>query len=772
MTTVVAREESVRHRLAVTGVVQGVGFRPHVHRLATELGLSGFVGNDSEGVFVELEGPKRAVSRFEDRLVAEAPPLALIEAVEVHELRLRADHDFRIVPSRSTGGAVTLLSPDVAVCCDCLAELSDPGDRRYRYPFITCTNCGPRFTITRRLPYDRPNTTMARFTLCPACLSQYHDPADRRFHAQPLACPACGPRLWFEGADGATVEGTDPALAAAQSTLAAGGIVAIKGIGGYHLACDATNVEAVTRLRERKRRPHKPLAVMVPDVAAVAALADLADMAAVLLASPERPIVLLPRRPVSVLAPPVAQGSPLLGVFLPYSPVHHLLFSPVPGVQAPVPSPLVMTSGNLADEPICFDDAEARTRLGDIAEAWLVHDRPIHMPCDDSVVRTEGEGQIPVRRARGFAPLPVRLPFPSPPLLATGGEMKNTFCLASGRHAWVSQHLGDMGSLETLAAYEQAVQLFTQCYQVDPTTHAADLHPGYQTRRWAEGHAAGPIELVQHHHAHIASVMAEHGVPPGTAVIGFAFDGTGFGSDGAIWGGEVLVASYGDFHRAGHLGYVPLPGGDSAVRHPARVALAHLRAAGVPWDERLPSVRALDADARQVLAWQLEHNVRCVPTSSMGRLFDAVSSLIGLRHVVTFEAQAAMELEAEAASHRGGCPTYAFGVGNGLIDARPVVRAIVGDVADGCATSSAALGFHHAIADMVGTVAERLAETTGIGQVALSGGVFQNALLAGLTGDRLARAGLEVLTHRSVPPNDGGLALAQAVVAAYRRSCL
>ncbi len=544
--------------------------------------------------------------------------------------------------------------------------------------------------------------------------------------------------------------------------------MAIKGIGGYHLACDATDPTAVASLRERKHRPHKPLAVMVPDLAVAGELADLDEGASVLLCSPERPIVLVPRSDPSPLAPSVAPGSPLLGLFLPYSPLHHLLFTAVPATAAPVPFGLVMTSGNLADEPICFDDAEARSRLGGIAEAWLVHDRPIHMPCDDSVVRVEGGRELPIRRARGFAPLPVRLPFASPPLLATGGEMKNTFCVASGRYAWVSQHLGDMGSLETLAAYERSVRLFTECYEVRPTRYAADTHPEYQARRWAEDHATGPVELVQHHHAHIASVMAEHGVPQGREVIGFAFDGTGFGPDGAIWGGEVMVASYRAFDRADHLAYVHLPGGDAAVRHPARVALAHLRAAGIPWDQGLPPVQALAPEARQVLARQLERTVQCLPTSSMGRLFDGVSSLVGLRHTVTFEAQAAMELEAVAASHCGPCPAYAFGMGDGPVDPTPVIRAIAGDVAAGRPVGAMALGFHRAVADMVGRVAERLAGATGIGQVALSGGVFQNALLAGLARDRLVSAGFEVLTHRKVPPNDGGLALGQAVVAGSR----
>ncbi len=427
-----------------------------------------------------------------------------------------------------------------------------------------------------------------------------------------------------------------------------------------------------------------------------------------------------------------------------------------------------MTSGNLTDEPICFDDADARGRLGSIADAWLVHDRPIHMPCDDSVVRVEGGGELPVRRARGFAPLPVRLPVDSAPILATGGELKSTFCLSSGRHAWVSQHLGDVGSVETVHAYERALRLFTRCYQVSPRHVAADAHPGYQIRRWAEDHTDDPVEPVQHHHAHIASVMAEHAVPPGHRVIGFAFDGTGYGPDGAVWGGEVLVASYRRFRRAAHLAYVPLPGGDAAIRHPARVALAHLWAAGIPWDDRLAPVRAVTPEVQAVLARQFERGLRCVPTSSMGRLFDAVASLLDLRHSVSFEAQAALELEALAAAHRGPAPTYRFGTDGGRVDAAPVVAAIADDSRAGRSPGSIALGFHRAVATMITTEARRLAEVTGIGRVALSGGVFQNVLLVGLARDRLTTAGLEVLTHRVVPPNDGGLSLGQAVVVASR----
>jgi hydrogenase maturation protein HypF len=508
--------------------------------------------------------------------------------------------------------------------------------------------------------------------------------------------------------------------------------------------------------------------VMVADLAVAETLAHLDSVARELLTSPQRPIVLVDRRAGTPLAGSVAPGSPQLGLLLPYSPVHHLLFAPVPGSDAPVPGPLVMTSGNLTDEPICFADADARTRLGAIADAWLLHDRPIHMPCDDSVVRVEGGNELPVRRARGFAPLPVRLPFESDPLLATGGELKSTFCLSSGRHAWVSQHLGDVGSLEGVQAYERALRLFARCYQVDIEHTAADAHPGYQIRRWAEDHTGGPVELIQHHHAHIASVMAEYAVPLSDEVIGFAFDGTGYGTDGAIWGGEVLIASYRCYQRAAHLAYVPLPGGDAAIRRPARVSLAHLWSAGIPWAEDLAPVRALSPEARAVLARQLERDIQCVPTSSMGRLFDAVASLIGLRHTVSFEAQAAMELETLAASHHGATPTYRFAVDGGRIDAAPVVAAIADDVRHGLNTGAVAWGFHDAVAAMVAEQAERLAQETGITRVALSGGVFQNALLVGASRHRLTEKGLEVLTHRVVPPNDGGLSLGQAAIAASR----
>ncbi|HUC15607.1 MAG TPA: carbamoyltransferase HypF, partial [Acidimicrobiales bacterium] len=683
----------------------------------------------------------------------------------------------KILESRSRAMARTFVPPDVAVCQDCLAELFDPEDRRYRYPFINCTNCGPRFTITVRLPYDRPNTTMRGFELCEACAREYNDPVDRRFHAQPVACAACGPRIQFyAGASGAAggvaevLEGTDTALAAAQTALRAGQVLAVKGLGGYHLVCDATSDAAVATLRARKARPDKPFAVMAGDIAGVRALAHIDAAEAAVLSGPARPIVLLSRRSCTPLSDLVAPRNPYVGALLPYTPLHHLLFRPVPGSEAAVPQVLVMTSGNLSDEPICYEDGDARARLSHLVDGWLVHDRPVHVPCDDSVVRVEAGSELPVRRSRGYAPLPVRLPFESVPLVAAGGELKNTFCLAAGYDAWVSQHIGDMGSVHTLAAFKRSVRQFAGMYRVNPQLVVADAHPGYQTRRWAEDDANRAVELVQHHHAHIAAVMVENGVPADERVIGFAFDGTGYGPDGAIWGGEALVAGYVSFDRRAHLCYVPLPGGDATIHKPYRAALAHLWAAGIDWSADLLPVRAAPPLELSVLRRQLERGVQCVPTSSMGRLFDAVSSLIGARHTVSYEAQAAIELETVASCHVGPVPQYGFETVDDRIDSSALLRAIVKDVRNGLAPGAVAAGFHEAVARLIAETADRLREETGIATVALSGGVFQNVLLVRLARAELARLNLRVLAHRVVPPNDGGLALGQAAIAARRNS--
>jgi hydrogenase maturation protein HypF len=779
MSGVATSGAAVRVRLRVAGLVQGVGFRPYVHRLATELDLVGHVGNDTRGVFIEVEGTSNATEEFMSRLVPDAPSPARIDDVITRSMAPTGATGFAIVESQGRGMIRTFVSPDIATCGDCLAELFDPDDRRARYPFTNCTNCGPRFTITISLPYDRPNTTMSGFTLCKACASEYHDSADRRFHAQPIACADCGPRLWLERSAGSDpVVGSDAAIAAAQAALARGEIVAIKGLGGYHLACDAGSDAAVQRLRTRKQRIAKPLAVMARDLDVVRTLARLDSSEAALLSSAQRPIVLLRRRTdraEGVISASVAPGNPRLGVLLPYTPLHHLLFAPVPdaGTGFPVPDVLVMTSGNLTDEPICYEDDDARRRLGTIADAWLLHDRPIHVPCDDSVLETDsGCGcEVPIRRARGYAPLPVRLPFSVPATLAVGGELKNTFCLASGHDAFMSQHIGDMGSLETWGAFERSIRQLTGLYGIPAARLAADPHPGYQTKRWAEDASPHPVAEVQHHHAHIASVMAEHGVPAGHSVIGIAFDGTGFGTDGTIWGGEVMVAGYGDFERVGHLATVPLPGGDAAIRRPCRTALAHLWAARIDWAEDLPPTGAVTPQERAVLIRQLEGGTGCVATSSMGRLFDAVSSLLDVRHRATYEAEAAICLQwaAEEALHLGvPLRRYRFGLGGDELDPSPVLRALVADLRGGADTGAMAAGFHVAVAHLIGAVAERHRTRTGINVVALSGGVFQNSLLLHLARQELEARQFNVLTHRVVPPNDGGLALGQAAIAGYR----
>ena len=754
----------VATRFEVTGLVQGVGFRPFVHRLATEAGFDGFVGNDATGVFVEVTGDVAALDEFERRLVLEQPPLARVD--HVRRTDPVSDHGggFRIVDSTRSSGERTLIAPDTAPCHDCRAEFDDPDDRRHRHPFITCTNCGPRFTIVTGLPYDRPATTMAGFEMCARCAAEYADPADRRYHAQPIACHDCGPTLSIVSTAGC-VDGSEDPIGHAAALLRSGGVVAIKGLGGFHLACDATSDAAVARLRERKHRPDKPFAVMVADMATARRLAVVDDSEARQLQSPARPVVLLRAR-ANGLSSRVAPDNPLVGVMLASTPVHDLVFA------AGVP-PLVMTSANLSGEPLIHRDADATERLADLCDAVLTHDRPIHVPCDDSVVRLAGDVLLPIRRARGFAPFPVPIGRPDRSVLAVGGELKNAFCLASTEHAWMSQHIGDMENIETLTAFERSVDQFSELYDVRPDVIAVDAHPGYATSRWARRRATDlgvdDVVEVQHHHAHVAAVMAEHECDPDVPVIGVAFDGTGYGTDGSIWGGEILVASAHDAERVGHLVPVPLPGGDAAIRHPNRVALSHLHAAGVEWDDDLPSVRRLTPTERTLLRRQVERGIACVPTTSMGRLFDAVASLLDLRHEISFEAQAAIDLEIAAERCTDRIEPYAFDTDAGLLDQRPVVTAIVDDLRAGVDACSIAHAFHVAVVDAVVGLACALRAERGLDVVALSGGVFQNALLTRLCVAGLEAAGLRCLTHHLVPPNDGGLALGQAFVAGHRR---
>jgi len=739
--------------IEVTGVVQGVGFRPFVYALARRMSLSGWVRNTSAGVELEVEGDPLALQAFVDGLKSEAPPLARIDAVRVEQRPANGLSDFAILDSQAQAGAFQPVSPDIGLCDDCLRELNDPANRRHRYPFINCTNCGPRFTIIRDIPYDRPLTTMASFKMCPECAAEYADPSDRRFHAQPTACQACGPHIWLE-VSAAQLAEREQALQQARRMIREGSIVAVKGLGGFHLACDATNPEAVAELRRRKLRVDKPFALMMPDLPAIQAhcAATAADIA--LLVSPQRPIVVLPRRAESSVARDAAPGQGTLGVMLPYSPLHVLLLEREPGY----PEALVMTSGNRSEEPIAIRNDEARLNLEELADAFLLHDREIEMRCDDPVMRTFQGAPYPLRRARGYAPFPVRLPWEAPTLLATGAELKNTFCLSRGDYAFLSHHIGDLENYETLRSLESGVEHFERLFRAHPTALAYDLQ-----RAEREGL---PAIGVQHHHAHIAACMAEHGLDGTTPVIGVAFDGTGYGDDGAVWGGEFLVSDYQGYRRASHLRYFQLPGGDAAVRQPWRVALALLRQAGLGWDAALPLVAAGTDTAKGIVQRLLEAGLNAPQTSSMGRLFDGVASLLGVRHTVNYEAQAAIELEAAVDPAEGGA--YAFAIGPEGADAAPVIREIVTDLRAGLSVGCMAGRFHNGVVDMLLAVCEQIREQGGLNCVALSGGVWQNMLLLQRAADRLRAAGFDLLLHRQVPANDGGLALGQAAIAAWR----
>ncbi len=764
-----SRPNVCRKAIHVNGVVQGVGFRPFVYGLATRYGLVGWVRNTSAGVDIEIEGPPEMVAAFERDLTAKAPPLAVVESVTSHEVPPNGEGTFEILHSEATGG-ISLISPDVAVCPDCLRELFDPGDRRYRYPFINCTNCGPRFTIIKALPYDRPQTTMRPFEMCPRCRAEYDDPADRRFHAQPNACPVCGPHVWLEGPVAAGEE-RDDAMRRAAELLGEGAILAIKGLGGFHLACDATNPDAVARLRERKGRPHKPFAVMMDSLETVRRHCVVSQAEARLLQSPSAPIVLLRKRPESDVTAGVAPGNLYLGVMLPYTPLHHILLRDVG-------RPLVMTSGNHTDEPISCSNEAALSDLGDIADGWLLHDREIYMRCDDSVMAVADESPYPIRRSRGYAPFPVPLSNVKPvgDVLATGTQMKNTFCLLIGSRAFLSQHIGELDNLETLAYFEQAVSHFISVFRASPRVLAYDLHPGYLSSRWAKGEISVKYPVgellptiehkvgVQHHHAHIAACLADNGADG--PVIGLAWDGTGYGPDGAIWGGEAMIAGFEGYERVAHLEYAPLPGGEVAIRRPIRLAFGYLThiLGEVP---DLPALRALGDAERAVISRQIERGINTPLTSSMGRLFDVVSAMLGLCAETTFEAQAAIALEM-AATDVPPENRYPVMLDSGQVLLGPLLAAIADDVGKGMEPARAASAFHAWAAKLALRMAEIGRERDGLNRVALSGGVWQNRLLLDLALQRLTDAGFGVLVHRRVPTNDGGVSLGQAAIAARK----
>ena len=752
-------------QISCKGVVQGVGFRPFVYQLAQKYNLKGWVCNTSGDVKIEVEGKSNEITQFLTELREVPPPQARIDAISVIEQPARGYEHFEIRPSLAQDNQYQLISPDVATCDACQKEFFDPRDRRYRYPFTNCTNCGPRFTIIEDIPYDRPRTTMRHFKMCPLCQEEYDNPLDRRFHAQPNACPQCGPSLELADAEGNTIHSQD-AIASAGWLLRLGHILAIKGLGGFLLACDATNEEAVRKLRERKRRPWKPLAIMVATLEETRQHCWVSDEEEKLLTSAQSPIVLLRWKPTSSVSPLVAPGLKYLGVMLAYTPLHHILLKDT-GL------PLVMTSGNLTEEPIAKDNDEAIGRLHGIADYFLLHNRDIYSRYDDSVTMVEGGRPRVLRRARGYAPYPIYLSFTPRQVLACGAEQRNSFCFTKDDHAFLSQHIGDMENLETLEHFEATVALYERLFRLQPELVACDMHPDYLATKWArEISAARGLALVavQHHHAHIVSCLVDNGVQE--SVIGVAFDGTGYGTDGHIWGGEFLVANYQGFQRMGHLEYLPLPGGAAAIDRPYRTAIGYLYAllGEDVLSPELPGLSQVGELEFDLIKKQVDRHINTPLTSSCGRLFDAVSALIGVRGQIDYEGQAAVELEMigyEAQDEFVYPFTVAWQEGVRVIRLRDLFSSIVADLKRGVTPSEISGRFHNAVAQMVSQVCSQIADETGITKVALSGGVFQNRLLMNKVTAALNAAGLLPITHSKVPCNDGGISLGQAVIANF-----
>lgn len=764
----------IARRLEINGIVQGVGFRPFVYGLAAAWRVSGHIANTSAGVIIHAEGDPGAVDAFCRDITQKAPPLSRIIEISTQSANIEGWKTFAIISSSPGGDRTTLISPDMAVCNDCLREMYDPKDRRFGYPFINCVNCGPRYTIIMDLPYDRPFTAMKNFKMCPRCQTEYKDPSNRRFHAQPNACQDCGPHVWLATQSGEVIAAADP-IKETVSMLKAGRILAIKGLGGFHLAVDAENSEAVSRLRQQKRREEKPFALMSPDISTIRQYAKVSDPEADLLASPRRPIVLLKKRPDQFLADAVSPRNRYFGVMLPYTPLHFRLFRPLDGGPPPL-SALVMTSGNLSGEPIAISNQEALDRLSFVADSFLLHNRDIYLRSDDSIVRHIAGAKRVLRRSRGYAPAPVILKHKVPDILACGAELKNTVCLTKGNKAFLSQHIGDLENLSAYEFFHQTIDHLQQILDIRPQVIAHDLHPDYLSVHYAQSQTDTPKIPVQHHHAHIVSCMAEHRIDG--PVIGMAFDGAGYGTDGSIWGGEILVAETCCFHRAAHLAPVPMPGAAAAVKEPWRMALAYL------YDAFGYDIHELDIQFMQtiprakinLILAMIDKGVNSPLTSSLGRLFDGVAALIGIRNTVAYEGQAAMELEMMAGKGRG--QVYAFdwsshtvrsgskaGIVRRVLTA-PLIKGIVQDLANGTAPSVISARFHATLVRMFSDLTCKLSRENSLNQVALSGGVFQNArLLSGMI-QELTSQGLEVFSHSEVPTNDGGIALGQAVIAA------
>lgn len=745
----------MRIRLSISGAVQGVGFRPFVFRLANELGLTGHVLNNAEGVSVEAEGEKEKLDEFLVRIEKEKPDIAKIYSLQHAFLEETGADSFEIRSSDDSGERRVAVLPDVAVCDECMHEVTDPRDRRFMYPFTNCTNCGPRYSIIQALPYDRRNTSMKSFEMCPDCKREYSLASFRRFHAQPNACHECGPWISLHDCDGQLSCEKSNAIEKATNLIRKGYIIAVKGIGGYHLVCDAENDEAVRRLRQKKHREEKPMAVMFPDLESAMKEAVISPLEARAITSIERPIVIVSKKETSTLAPSVCPDNSTVGVFLPYTPLHHMILRKLK-------KPVIATSANVTDDPIAKDEPDAFARLSKIADYFLTHNRDIVRRCDDSVVRVMSGRQVPVRRSRGFAPLPLHVPFQfSKPVLALGPFMNNTIAAGVENKVYLSQHIGDLDTPLTIEFYEETIKDFLRLLEVKPEIVVSDLHPGYYSTKYGEGHCSGKLVRVQHHFAHILSCMTDNSVPDQTEVIGFAFDGTGYGTDKTVWGSEVCIASYRGFRRAYHLRPFRLPGGERSVREPCRTALSLLYETF--GDEAMNITHnPLSARERAFLMEMMKKDVNSPETTSMGRLFDAVASLINVRQKISYHAQAAIDFE-QAAIRSDGTDSYPFRVKNTAIDQRPVIESIVRDLDKQTAPEVIAKKFHNTIVDIVVSIAEALRKETGISTVVLTGGVFQNAILSEHSFERLTEKCFTPLIHQRVPPNDGGIALGQAV---------
>ena len=753
----------VGKNIRISGIVQGVGFRPFVYTQAISNRITGWVRNSSAGVEIIANGLETDIDLFIYAIRNQSPPLAKIDSFSVMDVKPNGYTQFDIIQSDSTPGGFIPISPDMSICQDCTRELFDSHNRRFRYPFINCTNCGPRFTIINDIPYDRPLTTMASFEMCGICREEYENPLDRRFHAQPIACDNCGPKIWLETLSGEKTFG-ETGLKTAREWIKNGKIIALKGLGGFHLACNALDEKAVNRLRQRKKRSDKPFAVMAFDLESAEKFCVLTNAEKELVTSQEKPIVIVQRKIETLLPEAIAPSSHTLGIMLPYTPLHLLLLEPADDF----PELLVMTSGNMSEEPIAFTNESAISELGNIADAFLLNNRDIETRLDDSVVMGVNQNIYFLRRSRGYAPNPIRLKKPVYEILAVGAELKNTFCLTKGGYAFLSHHIGDMQNLETLNAFEEGIPHYEKLFNISPVAVACDLHPDYLSTQYAQKRTKQsnlPLFSVQHHHAHMASCLADNQWDADEPVTGIIFDGTGVGTDGTIWGGEVFFGGYNQLERKYHLAYLPLPGGDSAIRHPCKTAAGYLWGLGIEWDDTIPSISVLGETDQKILRSQLENQINCPKTSSMGRLFDAVASLIGLRQHVNYEAQAAIELE-NAVDHQI-TEGYQFNISGEIIDPAPVLNAVIRDYTNGCKVSEIAAKFHNGIRRLILDLSKQIASQTGCRNVALSGGVMQNRYLIKNVIQDLREDGFHPLIHKNVPANDGGIALGQAIVACH-----